>query len=129
MIERFFGLQKSSQNKIVRFVRVIITFLVVNFAWSVFRSPDMSTAYKFLRQIFTGYKGLSIDLTGFDTLVYMVVGVFILLIYELSREYKFVVVDEILSTEYSRFGVYLMLAILVLAIGVLDGSSFIYVMF
>lgn len=129
VIERFFGLQKSSQNKIVRFVRVIITFLIVNFAWSVFRSPDMSTAYKFLRQIFTGYKGLSIDLTGFDTLVYMVVGVFILLIYELSREYKFVVVDEILSTEYSRFGVYLMLAILVLAIGVLDGSSFIYVMF
>lgn len=129
VIEKSIGLHKFSANKIVRFVRIIFTFLIVNFAWSIFRSPDMSAAYQFLRQIFTGYKGLSVDLTGISILANMAIGLVMLMVYEVLNEYYPGVVGKIVQWQYVRFVIYLVLSVLILTVGVIDGSNFIYISF
>lgn len=129
VVEKFFHIQKASENKFVKFIRIVVTFLIVNFAWTIFRSPDLYTAYRFFKQIFTGYKGFSIDVIGFDTLIYMVVGVIVLALYEILAEYYPGTVGIVLDKKYLSFVIYLALAFLILATGVLDGSNFIYVIF
>ncbi len=53
------GLEESSAP--VAWVRRVITFLLVCFSWLIFRANSLSDAWLLIRQLFTGYGGVSIS--------------------------------------------------------------------
>ncbi len=58
IVERAFGLQKSNSKGFVRVGRILATFLLVNFAWIVFRMPNIADAWLFMERIFIDFNSL-----------------------------------------------------------------------
>lgn len=48
VLERFGGLDKGSNNKIVNVLRGVFLFVIVSIAWVFFRSPNLDTAFSIL---------------------------------------------------------------------------------
>jgi D-alanyl-lipoteichoic acid acyltransferase DltB (MBOAT superfamily) len=130
-IEKFLGLQKAPSSKVVKAVRIAITFLIVNFAWIFFRSPSIADAWQFIAKIFTAAPGLSLDTAKTDVL-FMAMSVAIVFVKELVEE------TDGDSTKISLFSnqnivvrwtSYFVVVFLILLCGVLDAGQFIYVNF
>ena len=51
-------------------IRLLLTFLAVNFAWVLFRAPDFSLAGLFFRRLFTGWQQLSLSASGTELLLF-----------------------------------------------------------
>lgn len=60
-----------------RRLRIIITFLIVNFAWIFFRMPSITDACKVIGKIFTDF-GTTLFLSNNSNMIYMLVAVCIL---------------------------------------------------
>lgn len=57
VIENLFGVKKYKESKgVLGWIRILVVFLFVNFAWIFFRAPDMTTAL----HVVAGYNGLEI---------------------------------------------------------------------
>lgn len=129
IIEKAFGWQKYQGNSFaVRGIRIIITFLLVNFAWVFFRMPDISSAVTVIGKIFTRF-GVP-DLSGLDifSILILVLGVSILVFKDVRDEFcptQFSLLDSI----YIRWCVYIGIFAMILSLGVLDSGQFIYVNF
>lgn len=109
--------------------RMCISFLLVSFAWIFFRMPSLNDAMSFIGRIFTRniqqpflYKATNSDV------LFMVTSILILLCAELWQEYYHDRI-KILRNKYVRLAIYVCLFSMILCIGVLDASSFIYVSF
>lgn len=129
IIEKAFGWQKYQGNSFaVRGIRIILTFLLVNFAWIFFRMPDISSAVTVIGIIFTGF-GVP-DLSGLDvfSILILVLGVSVLVFKDVREEFfssRFSFLDNV----YIRWCVYIGLFAMILSLGVLDSGQFIYVNF
>ena len=126
IIEKALGWQKYEGKKWgVRAVRIIITFLLVNFAWVFFRMPNISEAFGMIGRIFTviGKPDLS-DLSA-TVQVIIPISLVILIFKDLKDEY-FSHVLRFLNTKVIRWCIYLFLFCFILLFGVLDGGQFIY---
>ena len=129
IIEKALGWQKyEGNNWAVKTIRIMITFLLVNFAWIFFRMPDISSAGVVVGKIFTSVG--TPDLSGLD--VFTVLILFVSLAVLLFKDIK----DEFLPTRFVflrkapvRWGVYIILFAMILTLGVLDSGQFIYVNF
>lgn len=129
IIEKALGWQKyEGNNWAVKTIRIMITFLLVNFAWIFFRMPDISSAGAVVGKIFTSIGAP--DLTGLEiyTILILLVGLSILLF----KDFK----DEFLPAKFAflqkgciRWCVYILLFAMILTFGVLDSGQFIYVNF
>ena len=112
----------------MRFVRVSITFLLVNFAWVFFRMPDITSAIQVFVKIFTDFGRP--DLSGLDIFAKLIllISVTILLFKDFKDEFfpsKF----AFLQKKVFRWAVYCGLFVMILSLGVLDSGQFIYVNF
>ena len=126
IIEKALGWQKyEGKNWGVKVVRIIITFLLVNFAWVFFRMPNISDAFGMIGRIFTvvGKPDLS-DLSG-TVLAIIPVSLAILFFKDLKDEY-FSKALRFMNTKAIRWCVYIFLFCSILLFGVLDGGQFIY---
>ena len=126
IIEKALGWQKYEGKKWgVRVVRIIITFLLVNFAWVFFRMPNISEAFGMIGRIFTviGKPDLS-DFSG-TVLAIIPVSLAILIFKDLKDEY-FSKALRFMNTKAIRWCVYIFLFCSILLFGVLDGGQFIY---
>lgn len=110
-------------------LRIIITFAIVTLAWIIFRMPTITDAVAFIGRIFTDntpqefmYKATNTDkfLTFFAILLLMAAE----LRAEFLREHT-----AWLDTRMARWTIYVSLFCIILAMGVLDAGSFIYVNF
>lgn len=129
IIEKALGWQKFEGEKwTVRFVRIIITFLLVNFAWIFFRMPDITSAIQVIITMFTdfGIPNLS-DLDIFTKLI-LLLSVSILLFKDFKDEF-FPFKFSFLQAKVFRWAIYCGLFVMILALGVLDSGQFIYVNF
>lgn len=129
IIEKALRWQKyEGKNWAVKGIRIIVTFLLVNFAWIFFRMPDIESAGTVVRQIFTSvgtpdFSGLDI----FSKLILML-GVVILFFKDLKDEFlpaRF----GFLNKGFFRWSIYIILFVMILTLGVLDSGQFIYVNF
>ena len=78
IIEKALGLQKcTGSNRMVRAERILLTFLLINFAWIFFRMPDLQDACKVTIKIFTDFSGNFYMSTKTNLLLY-VIGILIL---------------------------------------------------
>lgn len=126
IIEKALGWQKyEGHNWVVKSVRILTTFVLVNFAWVFFRMPNISDAFGVIGRMFAeiGKPDLS-DLSG-SVMVVLLVSIAMLVFKDLRDEF-FSSRLKVLNAKFVRWGIYVALFCLILMFGVLDGGQFIY---
>lgn len=85
IIEKALDLQKCNSKGLRRGVRIIITFMLVNFAWIFFRMPDLKSALGVYSKILFDFSG-SLYISSNTDILLIVFSLSILLIAELGEE-------------------------------------------
>lgn len=117
----------SNKFSISTFLRLIVTFTIVNFAWIFFRVGNLSDAVVVFKKIVTSTGSLFVDA---DTLAYAFVFAVLVFIADFMDEYhsgKYKLLNS--SNVIVRWITYISMVIMILLFGVLDGGSFIYFQF
>jgi D-alanyl-lipoteichoic acid acyltransferase DltB (MBOAT superfamily) len=114
-----------------RVLNIIITYILVLFAWIFFRSENVHQSLTVIKAILTHPGSLYIPFDS-DVVapVYAVLGIFILLMVEVKREFfnnSFSLSGN--KNEYIRMASYGFMIFLILYLGVFDASQFMYVKF
>ena len=107
------------------FIGIVFTFLLISFTWIFFRANSVSDAFQIINSIFT--KQGQIFIGGNSNFIMSVFGISLLIVKEIYDEYfkhNFDFQKKSISWIW-----YLTLIILILMIGVFDGSQFIYFQF
>lgn len=129
IIEKMLKLQKPSSRGMIKIVRIMITFLLVNFAWVFFRMPSLGKATDMIVMMFTNYDTTIAEVTP-AMLLLIVMSVSIVLVKDILDE--FCKKEQTLfhhQNIFVRWAVYIILTCLILTCGVFDASQFIYVNF
>lgn len=109
--------------------RIAITFLLVNFAWIFFRMPTITDALGVIGRMFTSFGGQAIlDKAENSQKLFTFVALLALICVEVWQEYLRKKI-RLFDNRYVRFAIYVCLFSMILCMGVLDASSFIYVSF
>lgn len=129
IVEKMFGLNNIKSNGWGRFIRVLITFFIVNIAWVFFRMPTLNQANDVINKMFSNHQGTLVTITPTMRL-FIIVSISVVVLKDL--------IDEFLPQRYTlfhhkhalvRWTVYVVLMCLILTCGVFDNSQFIYVSF
>ena len=129
IIEKALGWQKyEGHNWVVKTVRIIVTFLLVNIAWIFFRMPNIGDAFTMLEQMVTNAGAPDISDLGASPAMMIIIGLALLAFKDLHDEFF---PQHLAFWDYKvvRWVVYIALFCMILNFGVLDGGSFIYVSF
>lgn len=131
VIEKAFGWQKyKGYSRCIKSIRILITFLLVNFAWVFFRMPSIGEAFTVIGKMFTNPGFFDIR-EGFGTaagVMMALIGLAILLFKDVKDEF-YPTKIKWLNAPIVRWACYVLLFCLIISIGVLDSSQFIYVSF
>lgn len=117
----------SNNLSIVNVLRILLTFMIVNFAWIFFRANNLTDAITIIGKIFTTPGPLFIDV---DTLVYAIAFSVLIFSIDFMNEYypgKVKLMGN--KSIFIRWTTYSILVVMALMFGVLDGGSFIYFQF
>ncbi|NOY59071.1 MAG: MBOAT family protein [Calditrichaeota bacterium] len=115
-------------KKLVTFSRMFITFQLVCFAWIYFRADSLAHANLVVGKIFSLHWG-RLYIPAMDQFVYSLIAVALLLTGDILLE-KFNLNTTLLKQPvHVRWAAYASLAIVILLIGVFNGSQFIYFQF
>ena len=129
IIEKALGWQKyEGKNWAVRAVRIVITFILVNFAWVFFRMPNISDSFGVIGRMFTNVGIPYLSDWGIPAILMSFTGLIILAFKDLRDEF-FRNKLTFLDSKAARWIIYVVLFCMILNFGVLDGGSFIYVSF
>ncbi len=129
IIEKTLGWQKyEGNNWAVKGIRIVVTFLLVNFAWVFFRMPSIGEAWGAIVRIFTSFGTPSLSDMGVASMHILPVAMLILLFKDFRDEY-FRSRFSFLDRKIPRWFVYISVFCMILLFGVLDGGQFIYVSF
>ena len=129
IIEKFLDMQKCNSKGFLKIGRILLTFLLVNFAWIFFRMPDFNSAINFCANIFSNFNGNLYISTNTDFAMIMF-SLSIVLVSEICTEISNNRIT-LLNNKYAvvRWCTYLALITIILLFGVFDSSQFIYVSF
>lgn len=129
ILEKALGWQKyERKNWSIKALRIVITFLLVNFAWVFFRMPNITDAWAMIGQMFTNAGKLNYSDFGMKAILMSTIGLFILVFKDLRDEFfrnRLLFLDK----KVVRWVIYVVLFCILLNFGVLDGGQFIYVSF
>ena len=126
IVEKFYGWNKKEYKGFLKLARVLFTFVIVTLAWTVFRSPSITDAFGFFLRLFSLSGKL---LAEGSVLVYSVLAIIPVLVYEIMREYFPAIYLYLNRKQWVRWIAYLTIFTMIMLTGVFDGSSFIYVSF
>lgn len=113
------------ENRVVTLFHVLTTFVLINFTWIFFRANNLHHSISIIKRIFTESGAIFIeDNSGF---IYSLMAISILLTKDFVDEYKISL--PYANTKISKYVWYSTLTILIILIGVFDGSQFIYFQF
>ena len=129
IIEKALGWQKyEGKNRAVRTLRIVITFVLVNFAWVFFRMPNIDDAFSMIGQMFANFGSPSIsDMGGASKII--VALAFTIFVFKEFREEYFPTKFSFIESNPLKWVVYVSLFCMILLFGILDGGQFIYVSF
>lgn len=126
IIVNFFKLNKRRDtSKVLHLINILITFILIDFTWVFFRANNITHAMSIIESVFTKSGGLFIGNNA--SFIYSIIGLGILLVKDFKDEYN--ITYSILETRVAKYTWYAILTILILLIGVFDGSQFIYFQF
>lgn len=125
--EKALGLQKHDARDAMRIVRILVTFILVAFAWVFFRMPTVGDALQVIAKMATDtpseiYKGNN------TTTLLSIAAVAIVLAKDWTEEFS---TFSLFHNRHAivRWASYLAVLFAILLFGVLDSSSFIYASF
>lgn len=129
IIEKALGWQKyEGHNWAVKVVRIVITFLLVNFAWVFFRMPNIADAFAMIGKMFTEIGAPNLNELAGSVMLTLFMAMFMLFFKDLRDEF-FPSKIQLLNKKVIRWSIYVVLFCMILTFGVLDGGQFIYVSF
>lgn len=130
IIEKMLGQQKCKYGFIGKIIKIIITFLLINFAWIFFRMPTLSDACGVITRIFDPSLPMMVEIKSRHIFLFIVIGTMILFIKDFLDEYRpssLRLVDN--NSRIIRWLTYLTIMALILLAGVFDAGQFIYANF
>lgn len=110
-------------------VRILVTFLLVNFAWIFFRMPTFSEAWELVSRIVTLEGGLHFSSMGVTVMLYLLMCLVPLVAFEFAQEFIPNTLDKLASNTIIRWISYIFIASMILFVGVLNSGQFIYANF
>lgn len=118
----------KSESGLNTIIHVVWTFTLASFAWIFFRANQISDAFLIIEKIFT-FQG-PVFLSNLSSVAYGIFGILLLLLVEFQHEYGFFNIKLFNNTNVVvRYSSYAAVVLLILLIGVFDGSQFIYFQF
>lgn len=130
VIEKALNQQKCQYGIFGKSIKILITFLLVNFAWIFFRMPTIEDACSVIRRIFDLSVWGGLYLPEKTNTLFIVMGVSMLMIKDLADEYRPGGLQLMCNRHLiMRWGTYLFLTILIMLSGVFDAGQFIYANF
>ena len=129
VIEKMLGWQKcTTSSKLIRFSRILLTFVLVSIAWIFFRQPTISDAFGVIERILTEH-GALFKPSNKDV-VFSLLSIGIVVCADLMREFQTKNFYRLVQAPIAiRWCMYYALLLLILLSGVFDSSQFIYVSF
>ena len=130
IIEKMLGEQRCRYGLVGKTVKIIITFLIVNFAWIFFRMPSLGDACRVIGRIFDPSLPMSLFLSTKTDLLLMVMGVGMLFLKDFLDEYRpgrYRLLDN--PRPIVRWLSALTVMVLILLTGVFGADQFIYANF
>ncbi|WP_418409950.1 MBOAT family O-acyltransferase [Alistipes sp.] len=129
IVEKVLNAQKCECHNWKKASRILLTFLLINFAWIFFRMPSVNDALIIVKKIFTDIISTPY-IPDSNSVVLMITAVLIWLFKEVRDEYfphKFLLFDN--QNIIIRWTTYLFITAIIVMNGVFDASQFIYVSF
>lgn len=133
-IEKILGLDpkgKLKDNRMLKHtkvIRIIITFVIVNFLWIIFRLPNLESVLEVYHKIFT-WQGEGLFLPSNSNLGFICLSLIIVLCKEICDEFFPNIQLFENKSMFIRWCSYVIVLILILLCGVFDSTQFIYVKF
>lgn len=130
IIEKALGQQKCNYGWFGKSVKIVVTFLLVNFAWIFFRMPTLSDACGVISRIFDFSLPFSVYMHGFTATFYIGLGVVILLFKDFVDEFfpnKFKLFEN--KHTVVRWFSYIVVMVMIVLCGVFSADQFIYANF
>ena len=130
IIEKAVGQQKYNYGWFGRSIKILVTFLLVNFAWIFFRMPTLSDACGVIGRIFDFSLPMTVYMPSLPTPVFMAFGIIMLIVKDIRDEYfanRFLLMNS--KNMLIRWVSYIMLIISILTTGVFSSDQFIYANF
>jgi hypothetical protein len=130
IVEKMLGQQQCNYGRFGKCVKIVITFLLVNFAWIFFRMPTLSDACGVIGRIFDPTLPLAVEIKSRHIFLFIVFGTTILFIKDFLDEYhpsRLKLVDN--RSRLIRWITYLTIMTMILLTGVFDAGQFIYANF
>lgn len=130
IIEKAIGQQRCNYGWFGKTVKIVVTFIIVNFAWIFFRMPTLSDAYGVIERIFNFSLPMSLYISGFTDFAFVIFGISLLFLKDWSDEY-FPDRIELLHNKsvIVRWCTYLFVIVSILLAGVFGADQFIYANF
>lgn len=130
IIEKAIGQQKCEYGWFGKSVKILITFLLVNFAWIFFRMPTLGDALGMIGRIFDMSLPKTLYVSGMTDLAFVMFGVSLLFLKDVTDEFfpsKF----KVMENRYAavRWSGYLLVMVTILLMGVFGADQFIYANF
>lgn len=131
ILEKALGFQKYSGGHYRgKIGRIVMTFLIVNFAWIFFRMPSLGEACGVIMHIFDFSQPFSLYIDLMPNLPFTLIGVLLLLLKDIRDEFF---PDSFLLMENKhiaiRWATYLSLIMMIALMGVMGSDQFIYANF
>lgn len=129
IVEKMLGQQKCEYGCLGKSIKIVVTFLLVNFAWIFFRMPTLADACGVIGRIFDFSLPKTFFTDSMTTMFFMVLGIAILLIKEVLDEFYPAMKARLITPIWLRWGGYFVILSLILLAGVLGSDQFIYANF
>ena len=129
IVEKMLGQQKCDYGWLGKSIKIVVTFLLVNFAWIFFRMPTLSDACGVIGRIFDFSLPKTFFSDSMTTMFFMVLGIAILLFKEVIDEFYPAMKARLIRPIWLRWGGYFVILSLILLAGVLGSDQFIYANF
>ena len=130
IIEKAIGQQKCEYGWIGKTIKIVITFLLVNFAWIFFRMPTLSDACGVIQRIFDLSLPMKLFVSPLPHPPFMLWGILMLFAKDLTDEFF---PDRIKlfnnDNRYVRWFSYVIMIIIIMMAGVFGSDQFIYANF
>lgn len=130
VIEKMLHQQQCPYGVIGKAVKIGVTFLLVNFAWIIFRMPTLADAFRMMCRISDTSSWGSLYFPEKSNTLFIIVSVGMLIIKDVTDEYfptKYRLFDN--DSSYVRWLSYTAIVLMILLTGVLDARQFIYANF
>ena len=132
IVEKMLGLQKCNNGWFGKCIKILITFLLINFAWIFFRMPTLTDACGVIARIFDPDLPMTLFMPkgGKTDLLFYTMGLSMLFVKDFFDEY-YPQKLHLLNNEngFVRWTSYIFIIIIIMLTGVFGADQFIYANF